>query len=87
MITATAPWLKTTAPETVAAVYEATLETLRVCGVLLQPFMPSKADMLLNGLGVNPEQRTMAYSGMEAGQLGEVQSGVRLFEPTRTPRQ
>ncbi|KAJ3553901.1 hypothetical protein NM688_g3375 [Phlebia brevispora] len=79
VMTETAPWAPSTSPATVAAVYEATLETLRVCGILLQPFMPSKAEMLLDALGVEPGQRTMEYAELGKGAIGEVRS-VRLFD-------
>ncbi|KAF7795545.1 hypothetical protein EIP86_006707 [Pleurotus ostreatoroseus] len=87
VMTETAPWAPTTEPCTVAAVYEATLETLRVCGILLQPFMPSKAEMLLDALGVDPVQRTMASSALGKGAIGDVRSGVRLFEMAKRQAQ
>jgi len=37
-------------------------ESLRVAGILLQPFMPDKANQLLNTLGVKPERRTWKYA-------------------------
>lgn len=33
-------------------------ETLRIVGILLQPFMPSKAAELLDMMGVDPSRRT-----------------------------
>ncbi|KAK0665585.1 mitochondrial putative methionyl-tRNA synthetase [Cercophora samala] len=33
-------------------------ESLRICGILLQPFLPTKAGQLLDMLGVAPENRT-----------------------------
>ena len=35
-------------------------ESLRICGILLQPFMPSKTDALLSMLGVGKNNRTFA---------------------------
>jgi methionyl-tRNA synthetase len=32
-------------------------ESLRICGILLQPFMPSKMERLLDMLGVEKERR------------------------------
>lgn len=32
-------------------------ESLRICGILLQPYMPSKAQQLLDQLGVDPAKR------------------------------
>ncbi|KAK4217115.1 putative methionine--tRNA ligase [Rhypophila decipiens] len=37
-------------------------ETLRLSGILLQPFMPDKATMLLDILGVAPEKRTLRHA-------------------------
>ncbi|KAF3038778.1 methionyl-tRNA synthetase [Didymella heteroderae] len=36
-------------------------EALRMTGILLQPYMPHKAEMLLNQLGVKEDRRTLAY--------------------------
>ena len=33
-------------------------ESLRICGILLQPYMPSKMEQLLDQLGVAPSRRT-----------------------------
>lgn len=41
-------------------------DTLRVMGILLQPFMPDKAAEMLDLLGVSPEKRTFAYAAMGA---------------------
>lgn len=38
-------------------------EALRIAGILLQPIMPSKASMLLDGLGVRQDRRTVAFAG------------------------
>lgn len=32
-------------------------ESLRICGILLQPYMPSKMKNLLDVLGVDPQNR------------------------------
>jgi methionyl-tRNA synthetase len=57
--------LKSTDPENKAAadkvVYMAA-ESLRVCGILLQPFLPDKATQLLDTLGVAQDKRTYAYA-------------------------
>ena len=34
------------------------VETLRICGILLQPFIPAKSVELLESLGTKPEERT-----------------------------
>lgn len=63
-------------------------EALRITGILLQPYMPSKAQMLLNQLGVKEDRRTLAYCqpgadldyGTPMVQLGTKHEGV-LFPP------
>ena len=48
------------------------LETLRLCGILLQPVTPSVSDRLLSRLGISPQNRllTNARSGMSESPLG-----------------
>lgn len=41
-------------------------ESIRILGILLQPFMPGKAAEMLDLLGVAPERRTFAYARMAA---------------------
>lgn len=41
-------------------------ETLRISGILLQPFMPEKATMLLDLLDVHPDRRTLEYAQLYA---------------------
>ena len=86
-MTTTAPWAATTKPEVVAAVYTTIVETLRVCGILLQPFMPTKAGTLLDALGVPVEQRTLEHAALGQGTVGHVQSGIRLFEVRKSEEQ
>lgn len=38
-------------------------ETLRNVGILLQPFMPEKAEEMLDILGVSPDRRTFEEAG------------------------
>ena len=56
------------------------LETLRQCGILLQPIMPDKAALLLDGLGVPASQRTLADAAFGRDGLGDVRPGLRLFD-------
>jgi methionyl-tRNA synthetase len=63
-------------------------EALRMTAILLQPYMPNKAHMLLNQLGVKEDRRTLAYCqpgadldyGTPMVQLGSKHEGV-LFPP------
>lgn len=68
-------------------VYTAVLESLRVCGILLQPFIPSKAAQLLDALGVNDHQRSMAFAELGKAQVGSVTGGIRLFEAPTSKHQ
>lgn len=68
-------------------IYLAT-EALRITGILLQPYMPNKAQTLLDQLGVREERRTLAYCnpgadldyGVPKVSLGSKHEGV-LFPP------
>ncbi|KAI0920762.1 hypothetical protein AcW1_005059 [Taiwanofungus camphoratus] len=80
LMSRTAPWAKSTSVETTLNVCALILEALRICGILLQPFMPSKAALLLDSLGIPAEQRALEHAAMGQAQVGEVQSGVLLFE-------
>ncbi|KAI0796367.1 tRNA synthetases class I (M)-domain-containing protein [Irpex lacteus] len=80
LLTETQPWAASTPTKTTVEVRAAVLEALRVSGILLQPFIPSKAEQLLNALGVDPEQRSIAFASLGAGSIGTVTGGIRLFE-------
>ncbi|KAB8304327.1 hypothetical protein EYC80_003737 [Monilinia laxa] len=62
-----APWnlAKLEDPEAkgrlVSTVYHAA-EAVRIVGILLQPYMPEKASLLLDMIGVAPERRTYEYA-------------------------
>ncbi|KAI1444826.1 methionyl-tRNA synthetase [Annulohypoxylon stygium] len=43
-----------------------TAETLRIVGILLQPFMPEKTSKFLDVLGVSPEKRTFEFATLQA---------------------
>ncbi|KAE9401572.1 hypothetical protein BT96DRAFT_880158 [Gymnopus androsaceus JB14] len=74
-LTDAAPWKSS--PEVARASYDSCLEALRVSGVCLQPFIPRVAGELLDALGVPSEERSWQYG--QAGSLGNVAVGVRLF--------
>ncbi len=79
LMTNTAPWAATTDTQTVIDLYVCIIECLRICGILLQPFMPSKEDMLLDALGVPAEERFIANANLGTGSVGQIQTGIRLF--------
>jgi methionyl-tRNA synthetase len=68
-------------------IYE-TAEALRMIGILLQPWMPNKARLLLDQLGVQHDRRTFAWCqpgadldyGEPMVELGAGHEGV-LFPP------
>ncbi len=70
-----------------------TIETLRIAGILMQPFMPGKAAQLLDMLGVAPDRRSYDDArvgvdgdyGVSAVPLGKGISGV-LFPPLSSDR-
>ena len=63
-------------------------EALRITGIMLQPYMPNKARMLLDQLGVQPDHRTLEHCkpgadldyGTPLVELGVSHKGV-LFPP------
>lgn len=86
LMTATAPWSSSTDVQRVAEVHAVVLEVLRICGILLQPFIPSRASMLLDVLGIPPAQRTLANASLGSGAVGDITSGVRLFDALKDSR-
>lgn len=55
-------------------------ETIRNMGILLQPYMPEKAQHLLDVLGVPEENRTFEYCGFGK----DVDYGVPMREPGKS---
>ncbi|KAI0810595.1 tRNA synthetases class I (M)-domain-containing protein [Xylaria sp. FL0064] len=56
-----APWAKSNEDDTVAVEQTVFIaaESLRIVGILLQPFIPEKSSELLDRLGVDPSRRTL----------------------------
>ena len=63
-----APWALKEEPQRRETVLYTTLEVLRGVGLFLQPFIPDKAQALLDMLGVHKDSRTFEHRG-EAGRL------------------
>ena len=84
-MTQAAPWSKDTPPAVAADVQTLMLETLRQCGVLLQPVLPDTAARLLDALGVPAARRSLADAAFGRPGLGEVVPGVRLFDVKLSP--
>ena len=51
-------------------------ESLRVVGILLQPFMPSKMKQLLDLLGVNPQARSFQHATRPDIDYGEPRTNI-----------
>ncbi|CDO73833.1 hypothetical protein BN946_scf185015.g162 [Trametes cinnabarina] len=71
LMTLAAPWSKDTPPAVAANIQALMFETLRQCGILLQPVMPEKSTLLLESLGVSVGQRTLADAAFGRPGLGE----------------
>lgn len=82
-MTQAAPWSPETSPAVAADVQALMFEALRICGILLRPIMPSKADFLLDSLDVPSAERTLADADFGKCSVGSVRSGVRLFDVER----
>jgi methionyl-tRNA synthetase len=83
-MTDSAPWKSTTSPMEAYMLYAVIMETLRVTGICLQPFMPGVSGRLLGSLGVPLEERSLnkAYVDLDDEMdltLGTVQGRIRLF--------
>jgi len=79
MMNATEPWAKDTPQALIGEVYALSLETLRVCGILLQPFIPAKAGMLLDVMSISHSERSLQHARYLAGTVRSAVPGVKLF--------
>ncbi|KIL58972.1 hypothetical protein M378DRAFT_85745 [Amanita muscaria Koide BX008] len=77
-VTDIAPWKPSTAPDVAYASYLTSLETLRVAGICLQPFIPNVAAQLLDALGIPPQERTWGHAREMRTWDGSVK-GIKLF--------
>ena len=55
------------------------METLRVCGILLQPMVPQLADRLLTRLGVSEEERRVVSIGAGVASVHPLGDRVTLL--------
>ncbi|EGO28063.1 hypothetical protein SERLADRAFT_462513 [Serpula lacrymans var. lacrymans S7.9] len=78
------PWARE--PEVAQASYVTSMETLRLCAICLQPFIPSTAGRLLEALGVPLHERTLQFAELGAGKVGEGVKGVKLFPPAHAKK-
>ena len=82
----TRPWLESTDALSRGQVYAVSVETLRICGILLQPFIPTKSIELLEALGTKPGERSWDHAEPGKGTTGSLKQGVRLFNDPASAR-
>jgi methionyl-tRNA synthetase len=83
MMNVTEPWAKSTPLSMIEKVYALSLETLRVCGILLQPFIPAKAGMLLDAMRIPQTQRALQHARCLHGTVDNITPGFKLFSRGR----
>ncbi|KAL4081130.1 tRNA synthetases class I (M)-domain-containing protein [Scleroderma citrinum] len=87
LLTSLAPWSEVHSPAVALSCYLTALETLRIVGILLQPFLPGTSEKLLDALSVPGPQRSIKYARVGMGSLGRGNifelKGVKLFEMPR----
>lgn len=73
-----APWSESTPPRDVIHLLTWSRETLRICGIMLLPFIPKAAASLLDALRVDRTARTYAFARVGAGRVrsGPLQNRV-----------
>jgi len=82
MMNATEPWAKNTPEAVTRRVYALSLEILRICGILLQPFIPAKAGILLDAMDIPRSERTLQHAQYLRSSVGNITPGVKLFSRT-----
>ena len=90
-MTTIAPWAQETRVAQSSVI--TSLETLRICGICLQPFIPSVAEKLLDALGIPTFERTWGFAALTQrdnsrdlfakGKVGMITHGVKLFDDLR----
>lgn len=70
-------------PEVALSCYLAALETLRITGILLQPFIPHASERLLDGLNIPADERSVDFARVGKGEVGMDVKGIKLFEQPR----
>ena len=81
-MTTLAPWVSD--PITTRASYIVFLETLRVTGICLQPFIPGTAGRLLDALGTDPDKRTWEFTEVGLGGTIDDVTPTVLFRKMET---
>ncbi|KAF8443120.1 tRNA synthetases class I (M)-domain-containing protein [Boletus edulis BED1] len=84
LLTILEPWSDAHPPDVALSCYLTALETLRITGILLQPFIPHTSEKLLGALKVSVDERSVAHARVGKCQVGgglimDVR-GVKLFD-------
>ncbi|KAN0074748.1 tRNA synthetases class I (M) domain containing protein [Tylopilus felleus] len=84
LLTILEPWSDAHPPDVALSCYLTALETLRITGILLQPFVPHTSEKLLNALKVPENERNIEYARIGKSEVGGGQvmdvRGVKLFD-------
>lgn len=81
-MTALSPWASD--PMTTHASYIVFLETLRVTGICLQPFVPGTAGRLLDALGAEQDRRTWEFTKVGLGRTINDVTPTTLFRKVKS---
>lgn len=68
-LTRIAPWSESTSSRDIIHLLTWSRETLRICGIMLQPFIPTAASALLDALRVDRTARSYAFARVGAGRV------------------
>ncbi|MBW0509178.1 hypothetical protein O181_048893 [Austropuccinia psidii MF-1] len=79
-----APWHDSTSPEQAYYCLYLSAESLRISGILLQPFIPNKAAELLDNLGVPVNRRRWVDLNLGAGVGSCIKTPTNQLFPKRT---
>lgn len=82
-MTILAPWASD--PMTTRAASIVFLETLRIAGICLQPFVPGTAGRLLDALGVGQDGRTWEFTEVGFGGTADDITPTTLFQKAKEP--
>ncbi|KAB5594508.1 Methionyl-tRNA synthetase [Ceratobasidium theobromae] len=82
-ITQLEPWRHDSNTEVVMRAHKYSAEALRIIGIILQPFIPSKADQLLTQLGVSYDDRGWQDTALWKGDpsIGRMAPGAQQLFP------
>lgn len=73
------PWLRSSAPSVAHRALFLSTESLRITGIMMQPFMPTKAGELMDLLGVQEGRRGWRDLGVGEGGERGMRVGGQLF--------